>query len=99
MVGRITVQRIRLTLSRSTGTTYTFLQARTSDAFQDTENLSSCALPSCTTLLVAEGVQYGKSFDFQGPAFELPRGARLYFHTDADIGSAYQTIEVSYSEK
>jgi len=97
--GSVLVQRIRLTLSRSTGTTYTFVHSRSADGVLNTEDVSSCVAPGCATVFVVEGVSAGQVFDARNLSLELPPGSRLYMYTDADITTANQTIEVYYQQK
>jgi len=97
--GSVVVRRIRLTSSRSTRTTYTFAHSRSSDGVLATESLSSCAAPGCATVFVVEGVSARRVFDASNLSLELPPSSRLYMYTDADIGSANQTLEVYYQQK
>ena len=97
--GAIVVTRIRITSSRATATTYTFSYMRTSDALFDTEDLSSCALPSCSPVMSIEGVQNGRVTDVKGLSLLLPPGTRLYGHTDSVMGTDHQTIEVFYRQQ
>lgn len=98
--GQLVVNRIRVTSSRATATTYTFTHKRTSDSLLDTESLSgaNCVAPACAAVLSLEGVVAGQVAELNNLNLVLPRGSRLYMSSSADIGANYQTVEVYYSQ-
>jgi hypothetical protein len=96
--GRVAIRRIRITSSATSTITFTFTEKRTSDALFQTEDVSGCAAPGCSTQLVVEGVGEGRVADLDGMDLVLPRGARMYMHADTDVGTEFTTVEVYYDQ-
>jgi len=96
------IKRIRVTNGASiSNPSYRFFAKNTSDKEGDTEDLSSCTLPTCYEIAAVEAVQEGAIWDLTGLNISLMPGDRFYVFASANISAdtwKAATIEVWYDE-
>ncbi len=99
--GRIQINRIRLSSSKSTALNFLFRSFRATSSLGDTESFVgwTCSLPGCQDVYAIEGVKAGHLYDMGGLELTLQPGNRLYLYSSATIGSDAFTVEVWWNDR